>query len=388
MRRLIPAIAVLALSLGLPGTARAGVLSTSIEGYGEEVVRYEAGHEPSSVILVRSLPDGRLKLTDRYGRIRFATPGGGPLGCHRSGPHVAICRHAVPAALAKVVIRGGAQTDVIDARFLLADQVDLEGGAGDDTLLAPLHVPNPYASSLLTGGPGNNILVGGPHAEVSYLSARGPVKVDLAKEIGIARGERDHIVGVASVIGSNRAFNFLVGNRHGGEIWAGARGNHIVTRSASTTVNAAGSTTVVCIKPSVVKGLEAADVVKGSCRVSNMELHWPLHSLKQPPVTLNAPPREGAAKELEWQVTLTSPRGLVCIARAQAAARGVPCRLTLLGLELLRHRHHVRVLVSESYAWAEFPLALHHRVSFTTPLRFVGERSVSAGVTRGDQRGG
>jgi len=212
MARLVLAIVVLAC-LALPGGASAGVLSTDEGGYGEENVTFEVGNGPPSVIVARSLAGGELELSDRSAAIALGDPDS-PIGCRLHGRHIAICRQP-SFPYVQVTIRGGAHNDVIDARRLLAEGVTLEGGKGNDTLLAPRHASVSWSQVTLVGGQGHNVIVGGPRSVVSYAEARGPVRVDLARKVGLARGERDHVVDVASVTGSANSYNFLTGSTAG-----------------------------------------------------------------------------------------------------------------------------------------------------------------------------
>jgi hypothetical protein len=382
MKRLLLPIVLLPATLVWPAAASAAVISTSLGGYGEESVTFEVGKGPSSVIVVRSLADGRLELSDRSAPIALVSPGS-PVGCHLRGRHTAVCRRPARYALANVTVRGGAHNDVIDARRLLAYSVSLEGGAGNDTLLAPRRQVVSWSTASLVGGPGRNVIVGGPSSTVSYFGASGPVRVDLASGVGLARRERDHIVDVASVEGSLRSYNFLTGSRSGGAIMGGEAGNRIVTLSAKTSVSFQGTldggvvpatSTVICHAPSTVnvEGVQVREILTGDCRARYLRLHLPMRSLSSAPISIEPP-----AAELRpiWTMVLTIGSHVVGQAQAPAGARSAPCRLNALGLRMLKHSGRVRVLVSEYYSWPEYPNPPQLWIRFTAALTLAGTPS-------------
>lgn len=364
-------VIVLVLLFALPAcAAQAGVLRTEDSAYWGQWVVYEVGHGPGSLILARTLSNGQLALTDRSTPIVLATPDS-PLRCHlRDRRHTAICGEPNNSLLSEVKIVGGAHNDLIDARGLEAGSVDLEGGAGNDTLLAPRNSPYPRRTTLV-GGPGHNVFVGGPGAEVSYAGARGPVRVDLARGIGSARGEWDRLIDVKSVIGSQRAWNSLSGSgRGGGLIVGGGEGNRIVTRSSGTMVRIASEgrrddgapSTISCLRPSRVLDPAPTDVLTGHCRVQNMTLHLPMRSVASAPLTLE--PTSG-----DHGVRVVLSAGSVIVAEAHSSHRSVACPLNAQGRELLRRERHLSVLVSEYQAWPGSGETPHPSSSFTTVLR-------------------
>lgn len=374
----LPFLLLLMAAAASPTAAGAAVIRTSLEGYGEETVTFEVGRGPSSVIIVSSLPDGRLELSDRSAPIILGSPGS-PIGCHLKGRHEAVCRHPAPFALANVTIRGGAHNDVIDARRVLAYNVKLEGGAGNDTLLAPRHLPVSWGYVNLVGGRGKNVIVGGPRSTVSYLTARGPVRVNLAQGVGLARGEHDHIVDVASVDGSSRSYNFLTGSRSGGEVWGGGAGNRIVTLSARTSVGfqqsleGPATSTVICRAPSTVRieGAKIREILTGECRARFLSLHLPMRSLSSAPISIELPSPED---KTVWTVVLTVGSQVVGEAQTPLGSRSTPCRLNALGVQMLQRSRRVSVVASEYYSWPEYPAPPHLWTRFTTVLTLAGHR--------------
>jgi hypothetical protein len=343
--------------------AAAGVFSSTLEKYGEATATYQVGQGPGSVIVARTLADGRLVLTDRSAPIVLGSSHN-QLGCRLRGRHTAVCR--APYGLANITIEGGPHNDVIDARSLLASSVRLAGGAGNDTLLAPKRVPDPSARTELTGGPGRNVIIGGPNSVVSYMDARGPVTVDLARGFGAAPGDHDRIVGVESVRGSTRSYNFLSGAISGGQIWGGAAGNRIIAHSGRTevTMPAPGGprvpSVIACVGPAVVVSLEPADVVTDRCRVEAVKLQEPMRSATAPAMTVQAP--YGG----ERRVVVTAGSAVVSEVDARPPPRVVPVRLNGLGRELLTRSRHLWVLVSEFSLWPGQSPRLQSR--FTTVI--------------------
>jgi len=359
-------IATCAAFAVLPGVARAGTLYTSTGGYGEENVEYRVGSlrrpGPPSVIFLRTLSDGRLVIEDRSSQIVFDSPDS-PLACRlHARRHVAVCREPARFAIGSVTVAGGPHNDVIDARSLKATSVRLVGGAGDDTLLAPRHRPNAYSTTVLEGGSGRNVIVGGPGADVSYRDARGPVRADLAKGFGFAPGERDHIVGVNSVTGSRGFYNRLAGSRLGGHISGGARGNTILTRSSRTTVGFEGAgerpahgfqptllgevrvpSRVRCLAFSRVIEPAPEDVLTGHCTVHDLALHLPMRTAGSAPVTVGS----GVATHEGRRLVLTAGTVVVGEVRTPPGAHAVPCTLNAVGQELLRSSRRLLVFVSE-----------------------------------------
>jgi hypothetical protein len=359
MRRAIAPIALALIAVASPSVARAGELLGSLGAYGEEQVSYEAGREPASVITARTLADGQLLLTDSKAKIRLASREN-PLGCHLRGEHAAICREPRSFPIGLVKIRAGANGDVIDARFVSCDSVTLEGGPGNDTLLAPLRVPNEWGRATVSGGGGgHNLMVGNDHTSVSYGEARGPVTVNLLRGFGIARGEHDRIVGITGVQGSDRAHNTIIGSRSAGDIWGGARGNLIVTRSRNTTVDFeqplgkqhALPSTIVCLQPSPVLSIEPSDIALGHCQVGYMRLRLPMRSPDSAVLTLK--PARG--EEAERHVELLAGPAHTLVGQLNypptSAPTSIPCRLNAIGQEMLREKGTLDVIVKELYSW-------------------------------------
>ena len=328
------------------------------------------------MIVARTLADGQLLLTDSKAPITLASPGS-PLKCHLRGEHTAICRNPATFPIASVRIRAGVHGDVIDARFVSSNSVTLEGGPGNDTLLAPQRVPNGWGGATVSGGGGRNVIVGNSHTTVSYREAPGPVTVDLAKGFGIARGERDHIVGVTKVEGSNLAHNTLVGSRAGGTIWGGSRGNLIVARSRDTSIHlepSAGAqfsfpSRIICLEPSTVSGIELTDIATGHCKIGNMTLQLPLRSPGSPVLTLETSPLEDEA-ERHVELLATPAHTLVGEINYKPAAnpQSIPCLLDATGRELLRRKGTLNVVVKELYSWPAEPDNKHLWEIFTTVL--------------------
>jgi hypothetical protein len=375
MRRSIALIPLALAALASPSPARAGLLSTDLSGYGEEGITYEAKRDGPSVIFVRTLADGRLMLTDSRSKIRLANPRG-PLGCRLHGTHVAVCRERISFPIANVTVHAGRHGDVVDARSLKADNVSLEGGAGNDTLLAPQLLPS-LNRTRVTGGGGHNVIVGNSHTSISYAEADGPVTVDLANGRGVARGEHDHIVGVTNVRGSHQAHNTLVGSRSGGEISGGSRGNLIVTLSRNTSVEleeAVGKrralpSTIDCLKASTVWRPQSIDnlTLNDRCQIGNMTLQLPLKSPSSAVLALDT--RRIWHNEERHVELLAGPEHTVVGElnyRGTGAHQTVPCRLNAVGQELLRRKRRLSVIVKELYSWPEHPSTRHLWEIFTT----------------------
>jgi hypothetical protein len=384
MRRSIALIPFALAVFASPSPARAGLLFTGLSGYGEEQVTYEAKRDGPSVIVVRTLADGRLMLTDSRSKITLANPRG-PLGCRLRGRHVAVCREPISFPIANVTVHAGSHGDVIDARSLSAYSISLEGGAGNDTLLAPQHSPSSWSRTTVTGGGGHNVVVGNSHTSISYAEAGGPVTVDLAKRLGVARGEHDHIVGVANVEGSNQAHNTLIGSRSRGTILGGSRGNLIVTLSPDTSVDfqqAVGTrralpSTIDCLKASTVWRPESITnlTLNGHCNIGKMTLQLPL---KSPSSAVLALDTRGIGDSEERHVELLAGPEHTVVGelnyRGTVAHQTVPCRLNAVGQELLRRKRRLSVIVKELYGWPEYPG--HHNLweIFTTVITVAHRR--------------
>ena len=370
---------VLTLALAaaaVPSAAQAGTLSTSVGDYGEERLTYQAQGDPASVIVVRTLADGQLLLTDSRSKITFTTPDS-PLKCRLHGDHTAICRQRSSFPIQDVTIHAGNHGDVIDARFLIVDGAELEGGAGNDTLLAPQRVAYERDRATVTGGGGHNVIVGNSHTTVSYREAQGPVTVDLTRGFGVARGEHDHLVGVTSVEGTKQGRNILVGSRSGGHIWGGPKGNLIVTLSRYTSVNFEEPidrryrlhSTIVCLAPSTVEDIEPGDVATDRCRIGYMTLQLPMRSLSSAVLTLKVSHDEEAKRHVE--LLAGSAHTLVGEANypPSISPRTVPCALNSTGRQLLRRNGRLHVLVKELYSWPTYPGPAHLWKIFSTVLR-------------------
>jgi len=357
MRRLLLLIAVTCATLIPASPAGAGVLTTApftfvcyLSGYCPRAVgdvahtadvTYNAVGDPFSHITVRNW-GGALLLTDSKSRITLA--GAATSECALLGPQAVTCQ-----SYSLVTVRGGNHGDVIDARKLHG-QAALEGGNGNDAIFAPHE-----GASTISGGAGHNLLVGGGRTIVSYQAAGGPVMVDLSSGVGVSRRERDRLVGISDIVGSNRYSNRILGPSGFAtlsSITGGQAGNYLVARAASLVQVAKGPhrpSTVVCENGrSYVSEVGASDVIAGTCDVGHIHLFGSIRNAAAPFLSVDTPRQEGFRISRVTVVALPSGAPVCEILEPEAGAyMEAKCRLNASGRALLDRLGHMRVRVTE-----------------------------------------
>jgi Ca2+-binding RTX toxin-like protein len=341
-----------------------GVECTPAAVYGAE---YRADSGEASRITLSDLPGGGLLLRDAGAAVSVSRG-----GCTLVDTHSAIC----PRIDWGAVVWGGDEGDVIDARRWTGVAI-IHGGSGNDTLQAG------SGATEVSGGGGRNTIVGRPQTVVSYEDAKGPVQVDLAKGIGTMPGERDRLLAVRNVLGSDVQPNRLSGSWAAGGSLAGGRGsNLLVARGPATMLSAGGPgvapTTFVCSRETEVVYPEVDDVVVGDCRVDQLVLRPDLNRaaaafLAVPTAKLHNGEEEGYASEITARV---SSGAIVARVRPSTQSARLLMRLNRLGRKLLSKAGRLRVHVQESWRLIEGGFGASTQLappeellSFTTVLR-------------------
>jgi len=364
MRRPFVLIAVICATLIPASPAVAGVLTTApftFVCYGSSGdcprqtgdvahtanVTYNAVGDPSSHITVEGQSwNGALLLTDSGSRITLA--GTATAECTLLGPHAATC-----VSFSLVTVRGGNHGDVIDARKLFGAEPTLEGGNGNDVIYAA------QDGARISAGAGHNLLVGGSREEggsrttVSYEKAGGPVTVDLARGVGVSRHERDRLVRISDIVGSNRYSNRILGPRGFSSlsnIVGGQAGNYLVARAASIVQVAKGPhrpSTVVCENGrSEVSDVGASDVISGTCDVGHVHLFGSIRNTAAPFLSAYTPQWGGFHMTRVTVVALPSGAPICEIVKPETYIEA-ECRLSAPGRALLQRLGHMGVRVTE-----------------------------------------
>jgi hypothetical protein len=342
-------VSLIVACLASPVAASAGVLTWEpvcggSSGCSTGSVTYRAVGDPSSRITARTLAGKGLLLTDTKARIKLTGAADGECTAHRQ--HTVTCKRAN-----EVRIVGGNRGDVIDGRGLSVSAF-LEGGAGNDLILAPTKTP-----SQVSGGGGHNVLVGSRETTVSYANAEGPVGVDLGRGVGVAPGERDRLIRVHDILGSAEYPNRIVGGAKdkvslaGGEAW-----NYFRVQAPSIVSVGGGHhhqpSAVLCEHGvTIVDGVEARDMLSGTCKVGQVQL---LGSLNTASSAFLSVERQSAFEYENVRVARLTVVALPSqasvgevIEPASGASPTVTCRLNATGQALLRRLKHLHVRVTE-----------------------------------------